>query len=91
MANYTASLIANYVDGYERRDVNDSIGNWKTLDAQFNWQPRPIKGGTVTLGAENVFNSHPSEDPFLEGWPFFNRALQSPRERFLYARFKYEY
>jgi iron complex outermembrane receptor protein len=90
-ANYAASLVANYVDGYERRDVNDSIGNWKTVDAQFNWQPRPIKGGTVTLGAENVFNSHPSEDPFLEGWPFFNRALHSPRERFLYARFKYEY
>ena len=90
-ANYAATLIANYIDGYERQGVDDNIGNWKTVDAQFSWQPRAIKGGTITLGAENVFNSHPSEDPFLEGWPFFNRALQSARERFVYARYKHEY
>ena len=92
MLDYQASVTVNYVSGYDRPDAtNHSIGDWTTVDTQFNWSPRALSGGTVTLGVDNLFNNHPPKDPFLEGWPFMNRALHDPRGRFLYLRFRYEF
>ena len=90
-AAYDASLTVNYISGYDRPDADDSIGDWTTFDTQFNWSPRALSGGTVSLGAENLFDNQPSKDPFLEAWPFFNRALHNPRGRFLYLRYRYAY
>jgi outer membrane receptor protein involved in Fe transport len=89
LAAYQASLTVNYVSGYDRPDADDSIGDWTTFDTQFNWSPRLLSGGTVTLGADNVFNNQPPKDTFLEAWPFFNRALHNPRGRFLYLRYQH--
>lgn len=92
MADYAASITVNYVSGYDRPDMtNHSIGDWTTVDTQFNWSPRALPGGTLTFGVDNLFNNHPPKDPYLEGWPFFNRALHDPRGRFLYLRFRYEF
>ncbi len=91
LAAYQASLTLNYISGYDRPDANDSIGDWTTIDTQFNWSlPRPA-GGTVSLGVENIFNNQPPKDPYFEAWPFFNRALHNPRGRFLYLRYRYAY
>ena len=79
------------MSGYDRPDADDSIGDWTTFDTQFNWSPRALAGGTLTLGADNIFNNQPPKDPFLEGWPFFNRALHNPRGRFLYLRYQYAF
>lgn len=88
---YDGALTINYISGYDRSDVNDSIGSWTTVDAQLNWSPRAIKGGTLTLGAENLFDNAPPKDPFFERWPFINRALHDPRGRFIYLRYKHEF
>ena len=53
--------------------------------------PRSLKGGRVTFGVDNVLDKDPSEDAFLEGWPFMNRALHNPRGRFLYLRYTHEF
>jgi len=90
-AAYEASLTVNYISGYDRPDADDTIGDWTTFDSQFNWSPRALSGGTLSLGAENIFNNQPSKDPYLEGWPFFNRALHNPRGRFLYLRYRYAF
>lgn len=94
-AEFGGSLTVNYIGGYERPDVRDpnfdDIDSWTTVDAQFNWSPRAIAGGTITLGIENMFDEEPPEDPFYEGWPFVNRALHNPRGRFGYLRYKHEF
>ena len=61
------------------------------MDGQFNWLPRSLPGGTFTVGVENLLDKEPPEDPFLEGWPFFNRALHNPRGRFFYLRYRHQF
>lgn len=93
-ANYGGSLTLNYIGSYERRlegTDDDHVGSWTTVDAQLNWSPGALRGGTVTAGINNLFDQEPPEDPFLEGWPFFNRALHSARGRFFYANYKHEF
>ena len=93
-ANYQANLILNYTGSYDRRlegTDDDHVGSWTTVDGQFNWSPRGLRGGTVTAGINNLFDEEPPKDPFLEGWPFFNRALHDPRGRFFYANYKHEF
>ncbi len=90
-ADHAASLTLNYVGGYDRSDTSDDIDSWTTIDGQFNWLPRSLPGGTLTLGVENLFDKEPPEDPFLEGWPFFNRALHNPRGRFFYLRYRHQF
>jgi iron complex outermembrane receptor protein len=93
-ANYSASVILNYVGDYELTQNDDTVDAWTPVDVQFGWQPQSIVGGTVTLGVKNLFDEEPSTDPFYVGdplWPFFNKALNDPRGRFLYARYKHEF
>ena len=91
---YAGSLAVNYISGYDRPDVDDpdynSIDSWTTVDAQFNWSPLSLSGGTITLGVENLFNNEPPEDPYFERWPFINRALHNPRGRFIYLGYKHK-
>ncbi len=91
---YAASLIVNYVGSYDRvleGTDNVKVDSWTTVDAQFNWSPTAFQGGKITVGATNLFDEEPPEDPYLEGWPFFNRALHSARGRFLYAQYGHEF
>lgn len=90
-AAYTSSLVVNYIGGYERPDVDDTIGSWTTVDTQVNWSPRVLAGGTITMGVENLFDQDPPKDPFFEGWPFINRALHNARGRFGYLRYLYQF
>jgi len=90
-AVYDAGLTLNYVGEYTREAADDQVSDWTTVDGQFNWRPPALNGGTVTLGMDNMFDAEPPEDPYLEGWPFFNRALHSARGRFLYARYKHAF
>ncbi len=93
-ASYQASLTVNYTDGYERvleGADDDHVGSFSTVDAQLNWSPPAIKGSTVSVGINNLFDAAVPEDPYLEGWPFFNRDLYSPRGRFFYARYKHAF
>ncbi|MCB1877721.1 MAG: TonB-dependent receptor [Chromatiales bacterium] len=89
--HYGASVGLNYVGGYDRPEADDSIDSWTTVDTQFNWMPSGLPGGTVSVGILNVFDEEPPEDPFLEGWPFINRALHNARGRFFYLNFRYAY
>ena len=88
---YEARLILNYVDGYQRRQSQDTIGSWTTLDLQASWYPELSQGGGLTLGIDNLLDQAPPEDPFFEGWPFFNRALHNPRGRFVYLRYQHTF
>ncbi len=90
-ADYAASLTVNYIGSYDRSDVNDGIDSWTTVDGQFNWLPRSLPGGKLTFGIENLLDKDPPEDPYLEGWPFFNRALHNPRGRFFYLRYRHQF
>ena len=86
----SATLGLNFVDGYERQSGNDDVDASTTVNLQANWSPDALRGGSVSLGANNVLDEEPPEDPFLEGWPFFNRALHNPRGRFFYLRYTHE-
>lgn len=90
-ADVEASLTVNYVDGYERRETGDQISSWTTVNAQGSWKPQFVEDLTLSLGIDNLFDQQPPEDPFLEGWPFYNRALHNPRGRFLYLRGQYDF
>lgn len=94
-ADYRAAVIVNYVGGYDRVTEtieSYSVDSWTTVDAQFDWTPPAIQGGTVTLGINNLFDEKPPEETFWdEGWPWYNRALHSARGRFLYARYKHTF
>ncbi len=90
-ATYSSSLVINYIGKYKRPDVDDKIGSWTTVDTQVNWSPQFLSGGTVTFGVENVFDQDPPKDPYLEGWPFINRALHNARGRFGYLRYLYRF
>lgn len=90
-ADYAASLTVNYIGSYDRTDADDSVDAWTTVDGQFNWLPRSLPGGTLTLGVDNLLDKEPSEDPYFEGWPFFNRALHNPRGRFYYLRYRHQF
>ena len=70
---------------------DDKVASWTTLDAQLGWSPNVLAGGKVILGVQNLFDNEPPEDPYLEGWPFINRALHNPRGRFLYLGYKHEF
>jgi outer membrane receptor protein involved in Fe transport len=93
-ANLSASLILNYVGDYRLTATDETVEAWTPVDAQLNWRPDALPGGTVTLGVRNLFDEEPPEDPFYvedPGWPFFNKALHDPRGRFLYARYRHEF
>lgn len=94
-AAYAGSLTVNYISGYDRPDARDpkydTIDSWTTVDAQFNWSPQSLSGGTITLGVNNLFNNEPPEDPYMEAWPFINRVLHSPRGRFMYLGYKHQF
>ena len=89
--DYQASVTVNYIDGCDREEADDSIDSWTTVDLQLNWNPALLRGGAVALGMDNVFDEEPPEDPFLEGWPFFNRALHDPRGRSFYLRYSQDF
>lgn len=89
--DYDAALILNYVGDYERTSTKDDVSSWTTVDTQFGWQPRSLQGGKVSLGIENIFDREPPNDPYLEGWPFFNRALHDARGRFFYLKYSHEF
>lgn len=93
-SDYQGSLILNYIGGYDRRlegREDYAVDSWTTVDAKFGWTPPSLRGGTISLGINNLFDESPPEDPYLEGWPFFNRDLYSPRGRFFYAQYKHEF
>lgn len=94
-AAYQGSVTVNYIGGYDRRNVDDpkydSIDAWTTVDTQFSWTPPSLAGGSIVIGVQNLFDEEPPKDPFAEGWPFFNRALHSPRGRFGYLRYEYSF
>ena len=92
-SEYKGSLVLNYIGDYERRlegRSNDRVESWTTVDARFDWAPPALKGGALSLGINNLFDEEPPEDPYLEGWPFYNRDLYSARGRFFYAQYKHE-
>ncbi|MBK1720757.1 TonB-dependent receptor [Thiocystis violacea] len=84
-------LTLNYTGDYLRRSADDRVSDWTTLDAQVNWTPPKLKGSTLSLGIDNLFDAEPPEDVYLEGWPFYNRSLHDARGRFIYARYKYTF
>jgi len=93
-SDYAASLTLNYVGGYDRRIIgmeDYEVGSWTTIDGQFNWMPAGLRGGKLTFGVQNIFDMPPPEDPYLEGWPFINRALHNPRGRFIYLGYKHNF
>ena len=90
-ADYEAVATINYTGGYDRPDANDDIASWTTVDTRLGWQPRSLRGGKISFGIDNVFDREPPKDPFLEGWPFMNRALHNPRGRFFYIGYTHEF
>ncbi len=90
-ANYDAGFIINYTGDYKRRGADDRVDDWTTVDAQFGWVPTGLTGGKITLGIDNLFDEDVPEDPYFEGWPFYNRALHDIRGRFFYARYQHEF
>jgi outer membrane receptor protein involved in Fe transport len=93
-SDFAASLTLNYVGSYDRLIIGmepDEVGSWTTIDGQFNWMPSGLRGGKVTFGVQNIFDAPPPEDPYLEGWPFINRALHNPRGRFAYLGYKHNF
>ena len=90
-AEFDAVVSLNYIGNYERKDANDDVSSWTTIDTQVGWQPPALRGGIFRLGINNLFDSDPPEDPYLEGWPFFNRALHSARGRFFYLSYTHDF
>jgi outer membrane receptor protein involved in Fe transport len=94
-ADYQAALIVNYIGSYERVTETTQpygVSSWTTVDTQFDWSLSALKGGTLGIGINNLFDAEPPEELYWsEGWPWFNRALYSARGRFLYARYKYTF
>jgi len=97
-SDYEISLTTNFVDGYKRRTQDDNgdkfeddVGSWTTIDLQAVWRPTMLQGTTVSVGSINVFDTAPPKDPYFENWPFYNRALASPRGRFVYMQAQYEF
>ena len=93
-ANYAASLTLHYVGDYRLSQSGASVDAWTPVDAQIDWRPGALPGGTITVGVDNLLDESPPEDPFYvddPGWPFFNKALHDPRGRFLYAGYKQEF
>ena len=86
---YQAGVAVNYIAGYDRESADDRVGEWTTVDARLRWQPAALQGGAISFGVDNLFDREPPEDPFLEGWPFFNRALHDPRGRFFFLRYEH--
>lgn len=71
----------NFVDAYERQVASDPVSSWTTLDLHASWTPTSLRGGSFSLNVDNLLNDEPPKDPFLGGWPFFNRALHDARGR----------
>lgn len=88
---YDAGVILNYIGKYERSNADDKVDSWTTVDTQFGWSPEIIEGGKITLGIKNLFDQDVPEDPYYEGWPFYNRALHDARGRFFYARYQHKF
>ena len=89
LENLSAALAVNWVDGYTREAVDDEVDAWTTVDLQAAWTPAALRGGEVLVGIDNAFDEEPPEDAFLQGWPFFNRALHDPRGRFFFLSYKH--
>jgi len=92
-SSYRGTLIINYIGEYDRQlDGRDDapVDSWTTVDAKLDWSPAALNGGTISLSVDNLFDEAPPEDPFLEGWPFFNRDLYSARGRFFWVGYKHE-
>jgi iron complex outermembrane receptor protein len=89
--DFDANVTLNYVGDYERPDADDDVASWTTIDTQLGWQPPALHGGKVSFGIDNIFDRDPPSDPFLEGWPFMNRALHDPRGRFFYLKYTHEF
>ena len=85
----SVTLSVNHTDGYERLPANDDVDSWTRVNLQATWTPEMLRGGAVSFGLDNVFDSEPPEDPFLQGWPFFNRALHDPRGRQFYLKYRH--
>ena len=83
------NLAVHYVGDYTRQAGDDEVDAFTRVDLQGRWAPAQLQGGEVSLGLDNVFDEEPPEDPFLSGWPFFNRALHDVRGRFFYLRYRH--
>jgi iron complex outermembrane recepter protein len=90
-ASYDAGFTVHYTGGYDRPDASYRVSDWTTVDAQLGWAPKALPGGKVTLGINNLFDRTVPEDPYLEGWPFYNRALYDARGRFFYLSYKQKF
>ena len=89
--HYDAGIVLHYVGDYERRSADYEVDDWTTVDAQFGWSPAALENGKFTLGVKNLFDEEVPEDPYLEGWPFYNRALHDATGRFIYARYQHKF
>ncbi len=85
----SVGVTAHYVDGYDRPAADDSIASWTRFDGRLSWSPAFLKGGVITGGVDNLFDRAPPADPFLEGWPFTNRALHDNRGRFAFVEYRH--
>jgi iron complex outermembrane receptor protein len=93
-ADFEGSLTVNYIGGYDRRlegRDDDHVDAWTTVDAQLSWYPHPVSSGKLTLGIDNLFDEKPPEDPYFQGWPFFNRALHNARGRYVYLGYSHTF
>jgi outer membrane receptor protein involved in Fe transport len=93
-SDYEGSLTVNYIGSYDRRIIgmdDDEVASWTTLDLQLGWSGDLLSGGKITFGVKNLLDKEPPEDPYLEGWPFINRALHNPLGRFLYLGYKHSF
>ena len=88
---YDAGIVLHYVGDYQRRSADYEVDDWTTVDAQFGWSPAALENGKFTLGINNLFDEKVPEDPYLEGWPFYNRALHDATGRFIYARYQHKF
>lgn len=75
MHTMSAGLGVSHIDSYERRNPGVGVDSWTTVDLHVYWSPSALRGGRIGLAVEDLTDAHPPEDPFLSGWPFFNRAL----------------
>ncbi|MEM1436454.1 MAG: TonB-dependent receptor [Pseudomonadota bacterium] len=84
---FAVGVNVNYVGSYERPTANSKVDDFTRVNLQGSWTPEFMQGGNLSIGIDNVFDEAPPEDPFLSGWPFFNRALHDIRGRFAYLSY----
>lgn len=86
--DFSVGLTGHYIDSYDRPAADDSIGSWTRFDTRFTWSPKALEGGVISAGIDNVLDREPPVDPFLEAWPFVNRALHDNRGRFGFLEYR---